>query len=376
MTGQPISSRALNRATLARQGLLEPISGASIPDAVARVGSLQAQHPEWPPVALWARTSDDAVQGLAAALAERSVVRGALMRITVQVVRADHFWPVVRVTQGLRAAQFKSIFKADVADSKLGRRLTQTHAAVRTALQERPLRIRDMDEIMKAGAPELANAPNRMLWRHLAASIPLVHVPFDGEGYGRSRYAAAEDWIGPPPPDLDDATATQLIVERYLAAFGPASIEDLMSYVGQRGSPARWRAAIAAIGDRGVTFTAEDGRLLYDLQEAPRPDEEVVAPPRMLARWDSLLLSHAASRRERVIADADRPRVYTKNADVLPSLLVDGMVSGTWDRTGGTVTLQPFRRLDPATRASLEEQATRLAKVLAPEDEARVVVAR
>ncbi|MEO8511564.1 MAG: winged helix DNA-binding domain-containing protein [Chloroflexota bacterium] len=376
MTGQPISTRALNRATLARQGLLEPISGASIPDAVARVGSLQAQHPEWPPVALWTRTADDAVKDLATALADRTVVRAALMRITVQVVRADHFWPIAQLTQGLRAAQFKTFFKADVADSKLGRRLTETHAAVRAALKERPLRIRDMDAIMKAETPELADAPNRLHWRHLAASIPLVHVPFDGEGYGRSRYAAAEDWIGPPPPDLDEATSARLIAERYLAAFGPASVDDLMSYVGKRGSPARWRSAIAALGERAVTFTAEDGRVLHDLQDAPRPGEDAVAAPRLLARWDSLLLSHAASRRERVIADGDRARVYTKNADVLPTLLVDGTVAGTWNRAGGTVTVQPFQRLDRATRAVLEEQATRLAHLLAPEDEARVVVAR
>lgn len=376
MTGQPISTRALNRATLARQGLLAPITDTSIPDAVARVGSLQAQHPEWPPVALWTRTSDDAFGGLATALANRTVVRAALMRITVQVVRADQFWPIARLTQGLRAAQFKTFFKADVADSPLGRRLTKTHAAVRAALKERPLRIRDMDAIMKSEAPDLADAPNRMHWRHLAASIPLVHVPFDGEGYGRSRYAAAEDWIGVPPPDLDDATAERLITERYLAAFGPASIDDLMSYVGKRGSPARWRAAIAALGARVVTLTAEDGRALHDLEDAPRPDEDAAAPPRMLARWDSLLLSHAPSRRERVIADANRARVYTKNADVLPGLLVDGMVAGTWNRTGGTVTLQPFGRLDRAARAALEEQATRLANLLAPEDRARVVVTR
>lgn len=376
MTGQEISTRALNRATLARQGLLEPITGTSIPDAVARVGSLQAQHPEWPPVALWARRGDDAFDGLAAALADRTVVRGALMRITVQVVRADHYWPVAHLTQGLRAAQFRTFFKADLADSPLGRRLTATHAAVRAALSEGPLRIRDMDAIMKAETPELADAPNRLHWRHLAASIPLIHVLFDGEGYGRSRYAAAEDWIGPPPPDLDEASAARLLAERYLAAFGPASIDDLMSYVGRRGSPRRWRDAIAALGGRVVTLVAEDGRILHDLGDAPRPGEEVVAPPRLLARWDSLLLSHTPARRERIIADGDRAQVYTKNADVLPTLLVDGMVAGTWNRTGGTVALQPFRRLEPATRAALEEQATRLASLLAPEDEARVVVAR
>ena len=42
----------LNRATLARQGLLEPISARSPAKAVERLGSLQAQHPEWPPIAL------------------------------------------------------------------------------------------------------------------------------------------------------------------------------------------------------------------------------------------------------------------------------------------------------------------------------------
>lgn len=376
MTGQPISTRALNRATLARQGLLEAISDAPIPDAVARVGSLQAQHPEWPPIALWTRTDDGAIAGLAAALAEKTVVRGALMRITVQIVRSDHFWPIARLTQGLRAAQFKTLFKADLDDSKLGRRLTETHAAVRAALSERPLRIRDMDAIMKAGAPELADAPHRMHWRHLAASIPLVHVPFDGEGYGRSRYAAAEDWIGPPPQDLDDPGAERLVVERYLAAFGPASIDDLMSYVGKRGSPARWRTAIKALGDRVLTFAAEDGRVLHDLDEAPRPGEDAEAPPRLLARWDSLLLSHAPAHRDRVISAADRERVYTKNADVRPTLLVDGMVAGTWDRAGGTVTLQPFQRLGGSARAALEEQAMRLANLLAPDHEARVVVGR
>ena len=376
MAGQQISTRALNRATLARQGLLEPITRTSVPDAVARVGSLQAQHPEWPPVALWARTGDGAVDGLASALAERSVVRASLMRITVQIVRADHFWPTAHLTQGLRAAQFRTFFKADVADSSLGRRLTKTHAAVRAALKEGPLRIRDIDAIMKAEAPDLADAPNRMHWRHLAATIPLVHVPFDGEGYGRSRYAAAEDWIGPPPPDLDEPSAARFITERYLAAFGPASIDDLMSYVGKRGSPARWRNAIEALKDRVVRFTAGDGRELLDLVDASRPGENATAPPRMLARWDSLLLSHLPARRERVIADGDRERVYTKNADVLPTLLVDGMVAGTWDRAGATVTLRPFRRLDRETRTAFEEQATRLATLLAPEDEARVVVER
>jgi hypothetical protein len=308
---------------------------------------------------------------------DRTVVRAALMRITVHVVATEHFWPIASLTQELRRLQFRTIFKADPFDSPVGRRLTATHAAVRAALEAGPLRIRDMDAIMKAEAPELADAPNRMHWRHLAASIPLVHVPFDGEGYGRSRYAAAESWIGPPPEALDEAAATAIVAERYLAAFGPASIEDLMAYVGKRGSATRWRTALGSLGDRLVTFVADDGRELHDLVDAPRPGEDATAPPRLLARWDSLLLSHAAKARERVIADEHRPAVYTKNADVLPTFLVDGMVAGTWDRAGSTISLRPFGSLGGPVRRALEADGVRLIRALDPgADDARVIVER
>ena len=62
------------------------------------------------------------------------------MRITVHVVAADDFWPMATLTQPLRHSQFRTIFKADAADSPVGRRLTATHAAVRAALREGPLR--------------------------------------------------------------------------------------------------------------------------------------------------------------------------------------------------------------------------------------------
>ena len=68
----PLTTRALSRATLARQGLLEPI-GPGPPEAVRRVGSLQAQHPEWPPIALGGvRAPDAATADLARALEART----------------------------------------------------------------------------------------------------------------------------------------------------------------------------------------------------------------------------------------------------------------------------------------------------------------
>ena len=378
MPAPTLSRRELNRATLARQGLLEPISSGSIADAVRRAGSLQAQHPEWPPVALWSRAGNRAIDGLPAALRDHSVVRAALMRITVHIVAASDFWAMSALAQPLRHLQFRSIFKADAVDSPLGRRLSAGHAAVRAALRERPLRIRDMDAIMAAELPELAGHPNRIFWRHIAASLPLVHVPFDGEGYGRSRYALAEAWLDPPPADLDEPAALRHLAVSYLRAFGPAGIDDLAAYAGRRGPPTRWRRAMDDLGDRIEPFVDDNGGELYDLADAPRPGADSDAPPRLLARWDSLLLSHATARRQRVIADEHRAAVYTKNADVLPTILVDGMVAGTWEMdraaTGGRIIMRPFARLRPEIELTLEAEAHRLVALVAPGSESQSVI--
>ncbi len=378
MPPRTLSRLELNRATLARQGLLAPIAGGSIAHAVARVASLQAQHPEWPPIALWSRVGSSAIAGLPAALSDRSVVRAALMRITVHIVAATDFWAMSALAQPLRHAQFRAAFKTDAVDSPLGRRLTSGHAAVRAALHEHPLRIRDMDAIMATELPELAGHPNRIFWRHIAASLPLVHVPFEGEGYGRSRYALAEEWLGPAPASFDEATALRNLAVRYLGAFGPAGIDDLVAYSGRRGAATRWQRALDALGDRIEPFVDDDGRELYDLADAPRPPADSDAPPRLLARWDSLLLSHAAGRRQRVIADEHRTAVYTKNADVLPTFLVDGMVAGTWDmdrsESGARIILRSFARLPSEIELAIEAEARRLVVLLAPRSDSHTVI--
>lgn len=374
-----LGRRELNRATLARQGLLEALGAPSVAAAVERVGSLQAQHPEWPPIALWSRSGEGAIAGLATALKDRSVVRASLMRITIHVVSAADFWPMSTVCQPMRLEQWRLLVKAHPVDSPLGRRLREAHAAALESMREAPRSPAEIEATLRSelgrAAPELSS---RLLMRHLAAIVPLVHVRHDAEGYGRSRYAVAEDWIGPPAAAARDPdAAADHVAERYLAAFGPATVGDLMAYVGRRGSLRPWRAALERLGDRLLRLRDEDGRELVDLADAPRPPGDVPAPPRLIARWDSLLLSHEPRHRGRVLADEHRAAVFSKNADVLPTILVDGFVAGTWwlDRDGETATLRiaPFGRLAAAVRRSLEEQAELLMAVVAPEANERSV---
>jgi hypothetical protein len=295
------------------------------------------------------------------------------------------------VMQAMRADQWRLLLKADPVDSALARRMHAAHEVAIDALRERPRSSLELDRLMSAEVGSEATAATRpgwrqpdvrivvrAAWRHFAAFVPLVHVPHEGEGYGRSLYALAEDWLGTRMPDIGIADARRRVAERYFAAFGPASLDDLVAYVGRgKGGVGVWREAVAALDDQLVELRGEDGRTLYDLESSPRPDPDAPAPPRLLARWDSLLLSHATRHRDRVIADADRAAVFSKNADVLPTFLLDGFVAGTWELTrrdgAAEVRLTPFRAVKRAERDELVAEAERVLELVAPKAARRTV---
>src|SRR6476620_5106553 len=83
--GEPLTSRALNRATLARQLLLERRQ-LSVEAAIEHLGGMQAQAPNAPYVGLWTRLIGFRHEELAALLTARRVVRGSLQRATVHLV--------------------------------------------------------------------------------------------------------------------------------------------------------------------------------------------------------------------------------------------------------------------------------------------------
>src|SRR5437899_1790120 len=83
-----LTPRALNRALLARQGLLAPLEVPPV-EAVESIGALQAQH--WPAVsvALWSRLRGLKMEELYDAFARGRLVVGNLLRGTLHVVSAS-----------------------------------------------------------------------------------------------------------------------------------------------------------------------------------------------------------------------------------------------------------------------------------------------
>ena len=360
----PLTTRQLNRATLARQGLLERLS-SPLPAATSAIGSFQAQHPEWPPMAAWTRITDLAPGAFERAVGQRRLVRAWLMRTTLHIVAAADFWPMTTVTLPGRQLQFRQYFKHEATDPRVVRRLSRARHAALALLADAPRTMAELREAMAAALPKVvADHGPHYLWRHLVSTVPLVDVPPpDGSParYGRSWYTTAEAWLGPKPDSdpLDDLT---LVIRRYLAAYGPASAEDLVMWLG-RPLP-RLRPGLERLAGELERDRDETGRALLDLPGLARPDPDTPAPPRFLARWDGLLLANATRARGRIIGEADRARVYTANADVRATFVVDGLVAGTWqlaEEAGRDVLrVAPFRRLAPSARNELVAEGRRL----------------
>jgi hypothetical protein len=354
---KPLTSRELNRATLARQLLLERVR-LDVPEAVHRLGALQAQRPRAPYVALAARIEGFEREHLSAALHDRSVVRATLMRETLHLVTADDY-PYDAVAM---APYFNRLRERNLPDGVDMARVVELAAHATEALAE-PLEATALRPILAKLETQI---DDDRVWRRVRTNAPILHVPGEeAHAFGqRNRFVAAAAWLG--AHQAEEAAGTTRLVRRTLAAFGPSSRADLAAFTGL--AVAAIAPALDALEPELERLTGESGRELYDLQDAPRPPADTPAPLRLLGEWDNVLLAHAD--RTRMFDDETRRQVIRKNGDVLPTILVDGVVAGRWwwrrKRDVATLEATPFVKLTKATRGELEREAELALAVLEP----------
>ncbi|MGD9526491.1 winged helix DNA-binding domain-containing protein [Pseudonocardia sp.] len=345
--------RALNRATLARQFLLER-AAVPVVDAVAHLGGLQAQEPQEPFTGLWSRLRGFDPAVLSDLLADRRVVRGHLMRRTVHLVTAEDALAWRSRHQAMLRQRVLGVYRRDLD----GVDPDEIMAAATAVLSDGAPRT--MPELGRALAQRWPGPGHRPLGEVALTLLPVVQLPPRGlwRSTAGARYLLMPSWLGrpvdPPGPDGTDA-AGEALVRRYLAAFGPAATADLRAWCGLAGLP----RAVAAVRDELVSFRDERGRELLDLPGAPRPDPDTPAPVRFLPAFDNAILGY--DDRTRIVDDAHRGLSVAGERAVL----VDGRVAATWTvDAGGAVVVAPLRRFTRADRAAVAEEGRELAAFL------------
>lgn len=359
-----LDPRALNRATLARQLLLDRADVPAL-DAVAHLGGLQAQEPQEPFVGLWSRLRSFDPASLSDLLTQRLLVRTHLMRRTVHLVTSEDAlaWRArhdAMLRQRVLGTYRRELEGVDLEELAAAGRAVMSDGEPRSMAQL----ARELADRWPAPGPR---ALGEML---VAALVPMVQLPPRGlwRTKGGVRNLPMASWlsreIDPPATDGADPVG-ETLVRRYLAAFGPAASADLRAWCGLAGLP----AAIAAIREELVTFRDERGRELLDLPGAPRPDPDAPAPVRFLPAFDNAILGYQD--RTRIIDDAYRG-LSVAGARVV---LVDGRVAATWSVEAGTVTVTPLRGFSRTESTAIAEQGRALAAFLSEDDDRRVEIA-
>jgi hypothetical protein len=349
VAGDVLSDRALGRATLARQHLLERTDldpAVAVDDLVG----LQAQEPLDPYLALWSRLEPFDPAGLGDRLEDRTLVRIVVMRGTIHLVTAADALVLRPLVQPVLDAELRR--HAEFAPHLQGVDLDPVLAFGHDLLSEEPRSTRALRTAMAERFPDL-HAP--ALAYACRCLLPLVQVPPRGV-WGRTlqvTLAPLDTWVGRPVverPVLDD------VVLRYFAAFGPAAVADVASWSRLTGL----RAVVERLRPRLRAFRDERGRELLDLPEAPRPDPDVPAPVRVLPEYDNVLLSFAD--RSRFGRDEDR-RVLGAAGPYKGTVLVDGSVRAVWHLEGDTMVVE-HAPLPRRCAADVEAEAGRAVRFL------------
>ena len=364
---------------LARHHLSERAPKKALLSVAGAITGAQAQLLSAAQISLWSRVRDLQISDVEEAVNKRTLVKASCMRRTLFLVPSKDLAVFVRgsarrAEKEIRWARGKGVSDhvIDAAiDATLGV-LDQPHTRSEIAEHvSRKLGVR-MQAIHGGG------------WgshRKLAA-VPVGHLTFPvvdllhlvgARGvvcYGPNRgneptFVRADAWI-PNWKDVSQEKAEELLLRKYLQAFGPATAADFAIWAGITLTDARaiWSRAQAKLATVHVKgWTADVFR--KDLKQLVQA--ELKRPlVRLLPYFDTFLLGHRE--REHLLAVEQRPSVYRAQGWIAPVVLVDGRVTAVWEhaRQGNHLQVK-VRKFDSISRhiaAGIQKEALDLGRFL------------
>lgn len=344
---------------LARGVLSPPAPADRLVEVVRAVGGLQAQVMSAAELALAARVSGIVQADVQAALwQQRSLVKTYGPRGTLHLLPAGELplWMAALGQRGLYGWQERGIDPAHgavlaghIADALDGRSLTRAELA---------------DEVARRAGAALRERI-ASTWADLIVPAAFAGALCFGPSHGAQvTFVRPDQWLGGwHAPDPDAAVAE--ICRRFLRTYGPATHGDFARWFGM--APPQARELFAALADELQAVEVEGHRAWLLAGDVP-PVTPGSSSVLLLPQYDCYILgSHP---RTVLIPEDVRARIATygrgrfEGAVGVPVLVVDGRVSGIWERKrrGRRLDLrvEPIVPLTPDQQHMLEVEAARI----------------
>ncbi|MGE0868468.1 MAG: winged helix DNA-binding domain-containing protein [Kofleriaceae bacterium] len=200
---------------------------------------------------------------------------------------------------------------------------------------------------------------------HILGHVELDGLICNGARRGRQPTYTLLDLRAPPlrgEPTRDELLAK--LASRYFTSRGPATMRDFMWWSGA--TMAETRAALAAI-EPALREEVIDGRSYWSTPAAARTRRSARSPSVvLLPAFDEYLVAYQ-DRRD-VLETAFKPRLNHGGGLLVPCVIIDGLVAGTWKRTPGrkevAIDISMFAQPSRSHRAVIEAAARRYASFL------------
>lgn len=245
--------------------------------------------------------------------------------------------------------------------------MARLQEAVVECLDGRALTRRQLSDAVGARVGERLSARLKSSWGELLKPAARRGLIVNGPNRGQEiTYVRADQWL--KGLALEDRTeARKELLRGYLRAYGPATKQDYVRWLGMRlmrpinetFSQLGSEIAEVKVNDRWMFALRED---LDELSGSPPFAEG--PPVQLLGGFDCYLLGHAD--RDHLATAEQRPLIYRTAGWVSPTVLVGGVVRGIWEHgleSGRlAVRVTPFGRLSPSELGGLRAEAQRLAR--------------
>ena len=330
-----------------------------------RICGLHAQVLSSAELALWARVEDLESGDVERALwRDRTLVKTWAMRGTLHLLPAREmsFWRAALSASGRYRTDRMWQRLLGITLEEMDRLTDAIAAALNGRMLTREELMREVGRISGSdGFAELALNGWGTILKPAAFTGRLCFAPSVGQ---RVRFTHPESWLGTPLETGDPDTATATVARRFLAAYGPATEQDLARWWGGASVAAvrRWIASL----DSEVQKVDLDGASAWMLAQQVREIRDM--PParsvRLLPAFDPYVIG-ASRHADKLLPGDLRARVYRPQGWISAVLLVNGRMEGIWrhELKGSRVeiALEPFVKQPAWVRRAANNEAERLA---------------
>lgn len=344
--------------------------------AVCRdVCGIQAQVMSAARTALWARIHELKPARIDAALCEsRALVKTSCMRQTLHVLPAEDFPIYISALKQSRIeALRRTMSKFEVTEKDAD----QLNEAVLEALAPGPMTQRELAARVKPIVGKSIRSWMEHVWS--VFRLPLVEglICYGPDQGAQVTFVRVDQWL-PRLRSVAPREANQILLRRYLGAYGPATVKDFSHWSGIPGKEAKplWESLNdelieVSIEDNKASMLREDCRQLLD-RNLRRP------LLKLLPGFDPYLLAHAE--KDHLVSNHHYKRVYRNQGWISPVVLLDGRVIGIWSvarrgkasshpvrtalRGGPSLEIELFEKISRTAREKIEEEAASLGAFL------------